>query len=95
VYTGFRPRFVLIKRTDSTGQWNMFDSSRNTYNLTDLSIFANTTGAEGAESTSGGNPVDFLSNGFKLRGTGGVNTNGATLIYAAFAENPFKYANAR
>ncbi len=59
VYTGFRPKVVMIKRTDSTGSWFMVDTSRNTYNLTDLSLYANLSDAEGA-STS--HCIDILSN---------------------------------
>jgi hypothetical protein len=92
-YLGFRPKFVMIKRTDSTGSWFMVDTSRNTYNLTDLSLYANLTDAEGA---SASHCIDILSNGFKCKGVGtNINASGGTYIYAAFAENPFKNANAR
>jgi hypothetical protein len=93
IYTGFRPRFLLIKRTDTTGDWWLEDTSRNTYNAADLVLFPNTSGAESGPNTY---YWDFLSNGFKLRSTStGYNASGGTYIYAAFAENPFKYANAR
>ena len=93
IYTGFRPRFLLIKRTDTTGDWWLEDTSRNTYNAADLVLFPNTSGAESGPNTY---YWDFLSNGFKLRSTTtGYNASGGTYIYAAFAENPFKYANAR
>ena len=93
VYTGFRPKFVMIKRTDSTGSWFMVDTSRNTYNLTDLSLYANLTDAEGA---SASHCIDILSNGFKCKGVGtNINASGGTYIYMAFAENPFKNALAR
>jgi hypothetical protein len=100
VYTGFRPKYLLIKCTTApTGyeSWFVFDSVRNTYNSANLYLNPNTSGAEGA-GTAGTDYLDILSNGFKLRGTGapGVNGNsGATYIYAAFAENPFKNALAR
>jgi hypothetical protein len=94
VYTGFRPRFVLLKRTDSTGNWNMFDSSRNGYNQTNPLLFANASDAE--YTTAGAFEYDILSNGFKVRNTGtGVNANGATVVYACFAEVPFRSALAR
>jgi hypothetical protein len=92
VYTGFRPRFVLIKRTDAVNDWEINDSSRNPSNVANLALYPNLANAE----TSTFALKDLLSNGFKIRTTdGNSNTNGGTYIYAAFAENPFKYANAR
>lgn len=91
VYLGFRPRFVMVKRTDTTGNWIIWDSARDTYNTTNLILFPNLSNAESTAEN-----IDFLSNGFKLRVTSaGDNASGGTYIYAAFAENPFKYANAR
>ena len=89
VYTGFRPAFVMIKRTDSTGAWNMADSARNSVNVVDKYVNANDSAAEGTYTF-----LDFTSNGFKIRNTGSTFNTG-TLIYMAFAENPFKYSNAR
>jgi len=87
VYTGHRVRWILIKRTDSTGNWNIYDTQRNLYNTMNLQLVAN---ASDAENTTTGGLVDTVSNGFKLRGTGNTtNASGATYIYAAFAENPF------
>jgi hypothetical protein len=95
IYTGFRPRFVMIKLSSGSGSgWLIYDSSRNTYNLTDLYLQANQSNAEAGSSTD--NPFDFLSNGFKARySNSATNQSGGTFIYMAFAENPFKYANAR
>ena len=93
VYCGFRPRWVMIKCTNTTGDWWLEDTSRNTYNAADLVLFPNTSGAESGSSVY---YWDFLSNGFKLRSTSaGYNGSGNTYIYAAFAENPFKNALAR
>jgi len=96
IYTGFRPRWVMFKRIDNTGSWNIFDSVRLPYNLDNLALQADNTNTE-ATYTTGNSPIDILSNGFKLRGTGndGNASSTATYIYAAFAENPFKYALAR
>ena len=99
VYTGFRPRWIMIKRTDGgTDNWLVLDSSRNTYNLTDLKLAPNLSVAEN-DATIGGagtNAFDFVSNGFKTRTTNtSTNISGGTYIYAAYAENPLKYANAR
>jgi hypothetical protein len=93
VYCGFRPRYVMMKRTDNVGDWWIYDTARSTYNAAIQYLFADTSGAEVTDASE---PIDFLSNGFKLRiATYQPNTSGATFIYAAFAENPFKYANAR
>jgi len=92
IYTGFRPRFVMIKSSSATGAWELFDTSRNTYNVAQNWLLANTSDAE----VSGTLLIDILSNGFKFRDSGSDNnTNGATYIYAAFAEVPFKFANGR
>ena len=93
IYTGFRPRWIMLKRTSAAGApWSMFDTSRNTYNSTNLELDANTVSSE---STSGSG-MDILSNGFKLRDAVYLNSsNGDNFIWAAFAENPLKYANAR
>jgi hypothetical protein len=89
VYTGFRPKFIMVKRTDSTGFWTMMDSSRSPFNVADDALYAN---ASNAESTPAQN-VDFTSNGFKFRSTDSdSNSNGGTHVYMAFAENPFKYS---
>jgi len=91
VYLGFRPRFLIFKRTDTTGAWFMEDSSRGTYNVMGPELYANTSDAEATS-----NRLDFLSNGFKMRAANpGDNANGGTYIYMAFCENPFKFANAR
>lgn len=91
VYTGFRPRWLLLKNTGGVASWYCLDSSRNTYNVEDAVLVPNTSAAEVAITS-----VDFLSNGFKLRTTTtDINGSGTTYIYACFAENPFKYANAR
>jgi len=93
VYLGFRPRFILAKRTDTAGfDWVMTDSSRSPYNVVDKRLFANTSDAE----SSATGPYDYLSNGFKLRNTNtNENASGGTYIYMAFAESPFNYSRAR
>jgi hypothetical protein len=95
VYLGFRPRFIMIKRTDAANAWIMFDTSRSTYNQSFNYLLAENTQQEIAASGST-DTLDFLSNGFKLRCTTlAENASGGTYIYMAFAENPFKYSNAR
>jgi len=86
VYTGFKPAFLIMKRTDSTGNWVMFDTKRDTYNVTKHRLFPNLTNADNTTR----NYIDLLSNGFKMRDTDvDHNANAATIIYMAFAENPF------
>jgi hypothetical protein len=96
VYTGFRPRFVMIKRTDSAGNnWTILDSVRSESNDVDDYLYPNLSIAEIANTTA---DVDFLSNGFKIRNTtSDQNTSGGTgtYIYAAFAETPAKFSLAR
>ena len=96
VFCGFRPRWILFKSiTGGTvdHNWGMFDATRESWNVCDTIINASISAAEILASV---NPFDFVSNGFKIRGTGvASNTSGATYIFAAFAENPSKYALAR
>ena len=93
-YTGFRPAFVIIKRTDSTAGWVLYDNKRDTYNQMQFILWPN---LGNAEYTSNLLHIDFLSNGFKVRNDtyGETNASGGSYIYLAFAEAPFKYANAR
>jgi hypothetical protein len=92
VYTGFRPALIIRKRTDNIGDWIMMDNKRNTYNLTDNRLLANSSNAE----ANNGNNIDILSNGWKERNADGYsNASGGTFIYMAFASNPFKTSLAR
>jgi len=92
VHTGFRPAFLMLKRTDSTSNWSIIDAKRNTYNVVTNYLDPNVSDAERTDF----NWADFTSNGFKVIGTNTAwNVSGGTYIYMAFAENPFKYANAR
>jgi hypothetical protein len=90
VYLGFRPRFLLIKRTDAVANWRIHDSSRDTYDVTSKSLYPNLSNAE---TSAASEYWDFLSNGFKLRTSDAEsNASSGTYIYMAFAENPFRYA---
>ena len=85
IYTGFKPAFVIIKNSSSTGAWYMQDNKRDVDNPIDLSLNASDANADNNQ----GNIMDFLSNGIKIRNTGtGYNTSSGTYIYMAFAENP-------
>jgi hypothetical protein len=91
VHCGFRPAWIMVKRTDSTSNWLILDNKREGYNPDQDGLDANGSGAEGTAEQS-----DFLSNGFKVRNnSSGSNASGGTFIFLAFAEAPFKNANAR
>jgi hypothetical protein len=97
VYTGFRPRWVMIKQTNASGNdWYIWDSARESSNLAGKSLQANTANAEPSIGGPYSATLDILSNGFKPRDSGaGSNGSSSTYIYAAFAESPFNYARAR
>jgi hypothetical protein len=92
VYLGFIPRYVCVKRVDSTGGWTVLDTSRSPSNVEVNRLNPNASAAE----STGFNVLDGLSNGFKIRDTDpSWNASGGTYIYMAFAENPFNYSLAR
>ena len=93
IYTGFRPAWLIIKRTDDTKNWHLTDNKRDTHNRSITRLFPNLSDDENAAS---GYAIDLVSNGIKIRNTDtDTNASGGTYIYTAFAEMPFKYANAR
>jgi hypothetical protein len=94
VYCGFRPKFILWKNTTGlANNWKIQDTSRSPTNAAFQTLAPDNSDAEGANTVSS---VDFVSNGFKIRGTASdINQGGQTIIFMAFAESPFKYANAR
>ena len=92
VHLNFRPAFLMVKRTDSTRDWIIYDSARSTTNTIDDFLEANYASAE---QTSSSRSVDFLSNGFKFRNNSGDMNGSGTYLYFAWAESPFKNANAR
>jgi len=88
VYTGFKPAFLIIKKTSATGPWDVFDNKRDIDNPVVQRLHPHNTDTDFAG--GGYMDTDFLSNGFKLRTTDNeLNTNGATYIYMALAESPF------
>jgi hypothetical protein len=91
VYTGFRPAFIMVKRTNAAGHWEIHDTARDVNNPSGLRLMPNYTSAE---SSSGA--WDIVSNGFKVNTDhDSINNSGSPMIYLAFAETPFKYSNAR
>jgi len=87
VFCGFKPSFIIGKRTDSSGGWWIVDSKRPGFNLTDEYLTPNNSDAERDD---GSFSYDFLANGFKCRyNNSNYNGSGGTYLYMAFAENPF------
>ena len=85
----------MVKRSDSTASWQIYDTARGAYNVVTQTLAANESTAESGFTS--GYDIDLLSNGFKPR-TGpsnAINTSGGTYIYAAFAEHPFATSRAR
>ena len=80
----------MFKVTNISDNWLLIDSSRNTFNVANSQLYPNLTNTEATASV-----CDFTSNGFKLRVSTEPNGSGNTYVYAAFAENPFKFALAR
>ena len=96
IFTGFKPAWLLYKITSTTvangGDWGIRDLKRDPANVSNTALYANLVNAEGTTSIT----FDILSNGFKARSTNSdSNQSGQTFLYMAFAEAPFKYANAR
>jgi hypothetical protein len=92
VFTGMRPRWLLVKNTVGANNWVIIDSSRNTYNIMGQRLFPNLSDDEDTQEA-----IDFLSNGFKVRNPSSSVFNQSThvYIYAAFAEHPFQFSRAR
>jgi hypothetical protein len=94
IYTGFKPSFLIIKDTTSAGGWFILDNARNQYNPVNSYLLAQSSGTEDPNNSTV--DYDFVSNGIKVRATStNLNTNNNVYIFMAFAEMPFKYANAR
>ena len=87
VNCGFKPRFIMVKASSTTGDWAMIDTSRSTFNVAGITSSANSAAAEAALLS-----IDILANGFKIRSATLNNTSAATYTFAAFAENSIKYA---
>ena len=86
IYTGFRPAFVLIKPSSTSGSWLLFDSARDSSNPMNNTLYPHNSNAE----SGSGEIIDFYSSGFKIRGNyTDINSSGDTKIYIAFAEQPF------
>jgi hypothetical protein len=93
IYTGFKPAFIMIKSYNTAVRnWTIQDNKRSSSggsNPNDKWLYANSSEAEANQAS---NPMDFLSNGFKLRNTGSYQNQNA-YIYMAFAEAPLVGSN--
>ena len=83
IYTGFKPAWLMVKRTSDVQGWIIWDSKRAPINVAGAPLTANDTSAEDSKD------VDLLSNGFKFRSTDTATNASSTYIYMAFAEHPF------
>ena len=91
IYTGFKPAFLMIKRSNGAGYWVMLDSKRNLPNGTGQRL-----GAQANDAEYGATNIDFLSNGFKVRAANAdsdTNLDGGTYVYMAFADKPYVTPN--
>ena len=88
VYTGFKPAFLITKKSSASDHWKIYDNKRDLFN--DGSLTGMKANSNEAEADAGTRGIDLLSNGFKIReGDGDTNGTGQDFIYIAFAEHPF------
>ena len=90
IYTGFRPRMLFVKNIDTSNEWFVQDTARETHNVTKNFMEWNSSDAEQSNDHS---EMDILSNGFKCRGNSGRFNDTATYVYGAWGDVPFKYNN--
>ena len=89
VYTGFKPAMVIYKKSSGSENWFIHDNKRQGYNPENELLFPDLNNAEATV-----NRIDLVSNGFKARTSdGGINADGSTYIFMAFAESPFVNSN--
>jgi hypothetical protein len=84
VHLGFKPAFLMVKRSSATEDWEILDNKRLGYNGANKQVRPNTNAAENDYA-----PTDFVSNGFKFRSANASINGSGTFIFMAFAENPF------
>ena len=90
IYTGFRPRVLFVKNIDTSNEWFVQDTARETHNVTKNFMEWNSSDAEQSNDHS---EMDILSNGFKCRGNSGRFNDTATYVYGAWGDVPTKYGN--
>ena len=90
MFTGFKPRLVFFKNIDATENWQVRDTARHNNTGSQTRLYWNSDAQEGTASTA--SPIDFLANGFKIRGDNSeINSN--TIIYGAWGDVPFEFSN--
>ncbi len=84
IVTGFKPSFLMVKRTDQAGDaWQLFDIVRGGSDTFDNYLQANNSGSEASYSAR---EVNFTTNGFYwTNAESGTNISSGTYIYMAFA----------
>ena len=95
VYCGFKPAMIIIKNVDVTDNWHIADSSRKSVNPVNMVLRVNLSNAEVPQADGSAFDIDFLSNGFKIRGANSEIGDPNRYIFAAWAESPFTTANAK
>jgi hypothetical protein len=92
IYLGFKPAFIMLKKTSGIGDWFINDVKRNPFNVVNLQLYPNLTAAE---DTTNATQLDITSTGFKLRGTtsNALNSGNDTYIYMAFSEQSIVSSN--
>ena len=86
IHLGFKPAFVMAKKSSGTEDWSITDNKMNTFNVCNNKLRPNSTSQE----STGNAHIDFTAQGFKWRSTSGeFNASGSTYIYMCFAEQPF------
>ena len=89
IHLGWEPKWLMIKSTDTSRHWRIYDATREPSNVKTLTLHASTANTE---THFGSDELDFLSNGFKIRSTGSFhNSQDKVYLYVAFAANPFAF----
>ena len=92
LFTGMKPAYVVTKCTSASSHWNCFDNKRSLFN--DRDDYHKLNEATSEDTGSSDIQVDFLSNGFKIRGNNNeINGSSRSYIYFAFAEAPLVGSN--
>ena len=102
IYCGFKPAWIIIRESSSAGEnWYIQDNKRSPFNYATGAgtfLMPDIANAEGAHSATTA-AIDFVANGFKIRtsnaGAGEISYSTRKYAFMAFAEDPFKYAEAR
>ena len=102
VYLGFQPAVVFTKRTDSSGNWNVFDNRRTgatkgatvgKANPMEQLLHPDLNNSE-VNVSDGGHSIDGLATGFKIKSSSAIsNTSGGDYIYMAFSNAPLTNSN--